>query len=1007
MLYISFNENIKMLKQVSTSELNNDADYTIAGNSFNSANELVMLTSSGKLPAINSSLLTDLNADSISSGTLSDDRLSINIPHLDSINNFTNSNSFTQVGIGTGTFNSVNPESFKIDMGTNGSNTSVYIVSDNDSYVQMNMQNTNNGESVSVDYVATADNGTPSSNYIDMGINSSLYTANYVGVANDGYVYVDGANLNIGTVSGNSKIILFTNGADSYSNAKMIIGSDIDCLVNVKVPDGTLSTHATNLSQLSLKQNSLGNINGLVKGNGSNTYSAATAGTDYLTPSGNGSSLTNITATQVGLGNVTNDAQLKSSQLDVSTDLGNTTPSDSKIASQKATKAYIDEGLSPKLSSISGLDISLLNNDSNFISSAALSSLTDVSLDSPVLGNLLKYNGNVWVNGVVENTVSAGRGVNFFPTINTSDISNYYLFEQQPVVHEEVDLYTVCNNNKVLLIQFISPEGEKFTKLDAGVWTVNSWSYASDINSSIILEVYKRSLGGSESLLFSIEQDELSTVLSQYIVSTIQPEYSMLDTDRVVLKYYAKTTNLYNTTVHIVGGGADHYSYLVTPLTVDHNSLSGLQGGQLDQYYHISSTLYSNVLNLSGVNTGDETTTTIKSKLGQATSSSDGYLVSTDWQTFNGKQNSLGDINGIVKGNGANGYSTATADTDYLTPSGDGSSLTGITATQVGAIGSTDTAITKQGNTFNGSSQLVQLNSSGYLPALDGSLITNLTKGQVGLGDVPNTDCTNASNISSGTLSNSRLNSSVTVQGNTFNGNLQLVQLNSSMQYPALDGSLITNLTKSQVGLGNVPNTDCTNASNISSGTLSNSRLSTSVTLQGNTFNGISQLVQLNGSGYIPALNGSLLTALPQVNPNIHTNIYATDTTSSTLKGGAFTRLSFPTEIKDSNSEFLSTTYTAKTAQTVLVSAYLGLLSMSASTGIILTIRVNGTEMFRSIDASRFTNSDIGAGNVGCSISVPVDVTVGQTIEIYARHTDGTVNKTSDTKKFLRIVQLY
>jgi len=34
---------------------------------------------------------------------------------------------------------------------------------------------------------------------------------------------------------------------------------------------------------------------------------------------------------------------------------------------------------------------------------------------------------------------------------------------------------------------------------------------------------------------------------------------------------------------------------------------------------------------------------------------------------------------------------------------------------------------------------------------------------------------------------------SVTAQGNTFNGNSQLVQLNSSGQYPALDGSLITN----------------------------------------------------------------------------------------------------------------------------------------------------------------------------------------------------------------------
>ena len=50
-------------------------------------------------------------------------------------------------------------------------------------------------------------------------------------------------------------------------------------------------------------------------------------------------------------------------------------------------------------------------------------------------------------------------------------------------------------------------------------------------------------------------------------------------------------------------------------------------------------------------------------------------------------------------------------------------------------------------------------------------------------------------------------------------------------------------VTKTDVGLGNVPNIDTTNA-----------------TLQGNTFNGASQLVQLDGTGALPAVNGSNLT---------------------------------------------------------------------------------------------------------------------------------------------------
>jgi len=46
--------------------------------------------------------------------------------------------------------------------------------------------------------------------------------------------------------------------------------------------------------------------------------------------------------------------------------------------------------------------------------------------------------------------------------------------------------------------------------------------------------------------------------------------------------------------------------------------------------------------NLSGTNTGDETQSTIKTKLSAASSLQDGYLTSTDWSTFNGKQNALG-----------------------------------------------------------------------------------------------------------------------------------------------------------------------------------------------------------------------------------------------------------------------------------------------------------------------------------------------------------------------------
>jgi hypothetical protein len=151
--------------------------------------------------------------------------------------------------------------------------------------------------------------------------------------------------------------------------------------------------------------------------------------------------------------------------------------------------------------------------------------------------------------------------------------------------------------------------------------------------------------------------------------------------------------------------------------------------------------------------------------------------------------------------------------------------------------------VTTQGNTFNGASQLVQLNGSTQLPAVSGALLTNL----------------NASNISSGTIADARLSANVTVQGNTFNGASQLVQLNGSTQLPAVSGVNLTNL----------------NASNIASGTIADARLSANVTVQGNTFNLPNKLVQLDASLQLPGVNGSNLA-----------NLNASNITAGTLPDG-------------------------------------------------------------------------------------------------------------------------
>ncbi|MEI6420405.1 MAG: hypothetical protein WCO30_02105, partial [bacterium] len=56
----------------------------------------------------------------------------------------------------------------------------------------------------------------------------------------------------------------------------------------------------------------------------------------------------------------------------------------------------------------------------------------------------------------------------------------------------------------------------------------------------------------------------------------------------------------------------------------------------------LGSVVASNISGTStGTNTGDESSSTIRFKLGAATSTNDGYLTKEDWSNFNGKQNQI------------------------------------------------------------------------------------------------------------------------------------------------------------------------------------------------------------------------------------------------------------------------------------------------------------------------------------------------------------------------------
>jgi hypothetical protein len=124
--------------------------------------------------------------------------------------------SLGNVGIGNEIFDTANPEKLMVDAGTTASNNLIGASGSINSFLQFNIQNLSNGAAASTDMVATANNGTDNSAYIDMGINSAGYTTT-TGVAgittkpNTAYLYANAGDMVIGNGATNNPLIFFTN----------------------------------------------------------------------------------------------------------------------------------------------------------------------------------------------------------------------------------------------------------------------------------------------------------------------------------------------------------------------------------------------------------------------------------------------------------------------------------------------------------------------------------------------------------------------------------------------------------------------------------------------------------------------------------------------------------------------------------------------------------------------------------------------------------------------------
>jgi len=98
--------------------------------------------------------------------------------------------------------------------GTPFANSTASFFGSVNAYSQINHQNLSAGNSASTDYIATADNGTDTTNFVDFGINSSTYNLGTFTIAGaaEAYLYSQSTSLAIGTATAGAFTKFFQGG---------------------------------------------------------------------------------------------------------------------------------------------------------------------------------------------------------------------------------------------------------------------------------------------------------------------------------------------------------------------------------------------------------------------------------------------------------------------------------------------------------------------------------------------------------------------------------------------------------------------------------------------------------------------------------------------------------------------------------------------------------------------------------------------------------------------------
>lgn len=272
-----------------------------------------------------------------------------------------------------------------------------------------------------------------------------------------------------------------------------------------------------------------------------------------------------------------------------------TIPADPTTDSQVANKNYVDDSIAAAsaISSLTG-DVTATGPGAAAATIQAIQGNT-VSLQNPQVNQTIVWDGTEWVPQ--DTPITPGQQLIIYSTSTSAGFGGYNVESLTIPTSTQVDTSTaVTSGTSPVLIQGFVTAALGVSTIPAGTWILNTYGYVSAGSTcKIAVDVYSRTSGGTETLLFS---NSGSTLLANgspqlYTETFNQSSFSVATTDRLVVKYYATNSDVTSRDVHFVYEGSQFDSNIVTPLIGYFTALE-VQGNA-----HVSGTITQDSLTAS------------------------------------------------------------------------------------------------------------------------------------------------------------------------------------------------------------------------------------------------------------------------------------------------------------------------------------------------------------------------------------------------------------------------